>query len=91
MQGICHSQIPYQIANELATEVKQLEKIQEQKGFELILEDIKKLIVNKSLILQVKVQLQLIMQYINLRLNDLKSIDASKNFAISIRKREYQI
>ena len=62
-------QIPHQSAKELADKLKQLERDQEQEGFELALEDIKKLIAEKSLILQVKTRLQLVMQYINLRLS----------------------
>jgi hypothetical protein len=85
-----HKQIPHQSAKELADKLKQLEKDQEQEGFELALEDIKKLIADKSLILQVKIRLQLIMQYINLRLSGLKCMDASKTLAISIGKGDYQ-
>ncbi|CAG8755192.1 16277_t:CDS:2, partial [Funneliformis caledonium] len=62
----------------------------EQEGFKLALEDLKKLIANKSLILQVKTQLQLIMQYINLRLSGLKRMNASKTLAISIKKGDNQ-
>ncbi len=75
---------------ELTDKLKQLEKDQEQEGFELALEDVKKLIDDKSLVLQVKNRLQLIMQYINLRLKGLKSMDASKTLAISIGKGDYQ-
>src|SRR5581483_43615 len=50
----------------------------------------KKLIADKSLILQVKTRLQLIMQYINLRLSGHKRMDASKTLAISIKKGDYQ-
>ncbi len=39
---------------ELTDKLKQLEKDQEQEGFELALEDVKKLIDDKSLVLQVK-------------------------------------
>ena len=70
--------------------LRQLERDQEQKCFELALEDVKKLVADKSLDLQVKNWLQLIMQYINLRLKGLKSMDASKTFAVSIRKENYQ-
>ena len=83
-------QIPHQSAKELADKLKQLEKDQEQEGFELALEDIKKLIADKSLILQVKTRLQLVMQYINLRLSGLKRMEASKTLAISIGKGDYQ-
>src|SRR5207247_2892998 len=51
---------------------------------------IKKLSANKSLILQVKTRLQLVMQYINLRLSGLKRMKASKTLAISIGKGDYQ-
>src|SRR5947208_7622756 len=39
---------------ELTDKLKQLEKDQEQEGFELALEDVKRLIDDKSLVLQVK-------------------------------------
>ncbi|CAI2200390.1 9078_t:CDS:1, partial [Funneliformis geosporum] len=65
-------QIPYQSAKELAYNLKKLEKDQKQEGYELALKDIRKLIANKSFILQVKIRLQLIMQYINLMLSGLK-------------------
>ena len=44
-------QIPHQSTKELANNLKQLERDQEQEGFKLILEDLKKLIADKSLIL----------------------------------------
>lgn len=70
--------------------LKQLEKDQKQEGFELTLEDVKRLIADKSLNLQVKFWLQLIMQYINLWLKGLKSMDASKTLTVSIGKEDYQ-
>ena len=79
-----------QITKELMEKLKQLEKDQEQEGFELALEDVKRLIADKSLDLQVKNRLQLIVQYINLRLKGLKSMDASKTLAVSIGKGDYQ-
>ena len=85
-----YQQIPHQSTKELVDKLKQLEKNQEQEGFELALEDIKKLIADKSLILQVKTRLQLVMQYINLRLSGLRRMDASKTLAISIEKGDYQ-
>jgi len=66
-----YQQIPHQSAKKLADKLKQLEKNQEQEGFGLALVNINELIADKSLILQVKTRLQLMMQYINLRLNGL--------------------
>ena len=74
----------------MADKLKQLEKDQEQEGFGLALVDINELIADKSLILQVKTRLQLMMQYINLRLNGLKCMNASKTLAISIGKGDNQ-
>jgi hypothetical protein len=85
-----YQQIPHQPAKELADKLKQLEKDQEQEGFELALADINELIADKSLILQVKTRLQLMMQYINLRLSGLKCMNASKTLAISIGKGDNQ-
>ena len=55
----------------------------------LALEELNILIKDKLLISQVKNQLQLIFQYINLRLADYKCIEASKIIAINIGKEEY--
>ena len=74
----------------MADKLKQLEKDQKQEDFELALVDINELIADKSLILQVKTWLQLMMQYINLRLNGLKCMNTSKTLAISIEKGDYQ-
>ena len=66
--------------------LKQLEKNQEQEGFELALEDIKRLITDKFLELQVKNRLQLIMQYINLRLKVLKVWMQVKILRLALKK-----
>ncbi|CAG8727946.1 16857_t:CDS:1, partial [Funneliformis caledonium] len=84
-----YQQISHQSTKELMDKLKQLEKNQEQEGFELALEDIKRLITDKFLELQVKNRLQLIMQYINLQLKGFKSMDANKNLAVSIGKGDY--
>ena len=48
------------------------------------------LIKDNSLVSQVKNWLQLVLQYINLRLADYKCMEASKTVAVSIGKGEYQ-
>lgn len=49
-----HQQISHQSTKELMDKLKQLEKDQEQEGFEIALEDVKRLIADKSLNLQDK-------------------------------------
>ncbi|CAG8535876.1 13136_t:CDS:2 [Funneliformis caledonium] len=67
-----------------------LDKIIEKEGFNLALEELNTLIKDKSLLSQVKNWLQLILQYINLRLARYKCMKASQTIAISIRKGKYQ-
>ena len=73
----------------LADDLINLEEIIKREGFNLALEELNTLINDKSLISQVKIQLQLIFQYINLRLAGYKCMEASQTIAVSIGKGKY--
>ena len=76
--------------NTIADDLINLEEVIEREGFNLALDELNILIKDKLLISQVKNRLQLIFQYINLRLVGYKCMEASKTIATSIRKGEYQ-
>src|SRR5215213_8834253 len=76
--------------NTIADDLINLEEIIEREGFNLALEELDILINDKSLISQVKNRLQLIFQYINLRLAGHRCMEASQTIAVSIRKEKYQ-
>jgi hypothetical protein len=76
--------------NIIANDLINLEEIIEREGFNLALEELNALIKDKSLISQVKNRLQLIFQYINLRLAGHKRMEASQTIAVSIGKGKYQ-
>lgn len=76
--------------NTIADDLINLEEIIEKEGFNLALEELNELIKDKSLISQVKNRLQLIIQYIHLRLAGYRCIDASQTIAVSIGKGKYQ-
>jgi len=76
--------------NIIAEDLINLKEIIEKEGFNLALEELNTLIKDKSLLSQVKNWLQLILQYINLRLAGYKCMEASQTIAISIGKGKYQ-
>ena len=76
--------------NTTANDLINLDEIIEKEGFNLALEELNTLIKDKSLLSQVKNWLQLILQYINLRLAGYKCMEASQTIAISIGKGKYQ-
>ena len=76
--------------NIIADDLINLEEIIEREGFNLALEELNALIKDKSLISQVKNRLQLILQYINLRLAGHRCMEASQTIAVSIGKGKYQ-
>jgi hypothetical protein len=76
--------------NIIADDLINLEEIIEREGFNLALEELNELIKDKSLISQVKNRLQLILQYINLRLAGHRCMEASQTIAVSIGKGKYQ-
>ncbi len=76
--------------NTIADDLINLEEIIEREGFNLALEELNTLINDKSLVSQVKNRLQLIFQYINLRLAGYKCMEASQTIAVSIGKGKYQ-
>ena len=75
--------------NTIADDLINLEEIIEREGFNLALEELNTLINDKSLVSQVKNRLQLIFQYINLRLAGYKCMEASQTIAVSIGKGKY--
>ncbi|RHZ76761.1 hypothetical protein Glove_193g60 [Diversispora epigaea] len=76
--------------NEIFNNLNDLDEVIKREGFNLALEELNLLIKDISLVPQVKNRLQLIIQYINLRLNGYKCMEASKIIAIGIGKGEYQ-
>jgi hypothetical protein len=76
--------------NIIADDLINLEEIIEREGFNLALKELNELIKDKSLISQVKNLLQLILQYINLRLAGHRCMEASQIIAVSIGKSKYQ-